>query len=91
MHNIIAFQEKFGENIVQSEKLLNLDWRIDIELGNNLAERTQNPLAFVQIDSLKKDTNEVNSIVFQLNKQELNNLYENFNKIKDQIDMLVSE
>jgi len=45
----------------------------------------------VQIDSLKKDTNEVNSVVFQLNKQELNNLYENFNKIKDQIDMLVSE
>lgn len=82
---------KFNENIVQSEKLLNFDWRLDLELGNNVTEKTQNPVAFVQIDSLKKDTNEINSSVFQLNKQEINNLFENFNKIKDQIDMLVSD
>lgn len=48
-------------------------------------------MVFLDIESHDSDTNKLKTTSYQLNKQELNNLYDNFNKIKEQINLLVSE
>ena len=89
--HLIAWQGQIMGDLVQGSKMIDFDWRMDVQLGTDSMEKTQNTIVFMQIDSLNKDKNEYGSTTFQLNKQELLNLFENFKKIKEQINLIVSE
>ena len=60
-------------------------------MSTDSQRKTSNPIVFMDIEAVDADTNKLKTTTFQLSKQELNNLCANFDKIKEQINALISE
>lgn len=62
--------------------------KIASESNSNISE----PMIFFELETMSSiRDNSRNSLIFQMNQQEVNNLYNNMKKIKDQLNLLVNE
>jgi hypothetical protein len=88
---LLDWGELIAKEITESSTFVGIDWRLDVQVSTDSEKKTSNPLVFLDIESHDSDANKLKTTSYQLNKQELLNLYDNFNKIKEQINLLVSE
>lgn len=79
------------KDITESSTYVGVDWRLDVQVSTNSEKKVSNPLVFLDIESHDPDSDKLKTTSYHLNKQELLNLYENFSKIKEQINLLVQE
>jgi HCaRG protein. len=88
---VIDWGDLISKEITECSTFVGIDWRLDVQVSTDSEKKTSNPIAFIDIESHDSDTNKLKTTTYQLNKQELLNLYDNFNKIKEQINLLVAE
>ena len=71
--------------------MVDFDWRLDMQLSTNKLDKISNPIVFFNIDTLSSTDEGVRKTLnFQMNTQDVNNLFNNLKKIKDQLGLLVS-
>jgi hypothetical protein len=87
----IDWGEQISKEITSASSYINLDWRLDVQVSTDSQRKTSNPIVFMDIEAVDADTNKLKTTTFQLSKQELSNLCANFDKIKEQINALISE
>lgn len=76
----------------QADKLLDFDWRLDMRVASRNGTKQNEPFVLFQIETMSsQEENQRNKLTFQMNGQEVNTLYNNMKKIKDQLNLLISE
>ncbi|KAM3138921.1 hypothetical protein pb186bvf_008934 [Paramecium bursaria] len=77
-----------NREICQADSLIDIDWRIDVQIQTHNQSKVNMPVLFLQLETLNSQTNEKNNVTFQLNQNEVNNFYNNLQKIKEQLASL---
>lgn len=76
----------------QAEKLLDFDWRLDMRVASRNGTRQNEAFVLFQLESMSSSKeNQRKKLAFQMNSSEINTLYNNMKKIKDQLNLLISE
>ncbi|KAL4494096.1 hypothetical protein ABPG72_016052 [Tetrahymena utriculariae] len=84
------WKKNMNSNIQQGDKLIDVDWRIDVQVATHGQEKIKNPVIFMQLET-QGSRNEMKTVNFQMNSAELNTFHNNLQKIKDQLQQIVQQ
>lgn len=89
----LVWEKQINNEISQADKLLDFDWRLDMQLiSQDSLNKKSEPIVFFELETINGLREEGrNNLVFQMNGQDLGNFYNNLKKIKEQLNLLVSE
>lgn len=92
-HKYVVWEKQINNEISQADKLLDFDWRLDMQLvSQDSLNKKSEPIVFFELETINGKREEGRrNLVFQMNGQELGNFYNNLKKIKEQLNLLVSE
>ncbi|CAD8056259.1 unnamed protein product [Paramecium sonneborni] len=77
-----------NREICQADSLIDIDWRVDIQIQTHNQQKVNMPVLFLQLETLNTQTNTKENVTFQLNQNEVNNFHNNLCKIKEQLQTL---
>lgn len=86
------WEKQINFEVCQADKLLDFDWRLDMRVASRSGMKQNEPFVLFQFETMSStEENKRNNLTFQMNTQELNTLFTNMKKIKDQLNLLISE
>ncbi|CAD8047820.1 unnamed protein product [Paramecium primaurelia] len=77
-----------NREICQADSLIDIDWRVDIQIQTHNQQKVNMPVLFLQLETLNTQKNTKENVTFQLNQNEVNNFHNNLCKIKEQLQTL---
>eukprot|EP01017_Pseudomicrothorax_dubius_P005617 TRINITY_DN11450_c0_g2_i1.p1 TRINITY_DN11450_c0_g2~~TRINITY_DN11450_c0_g2_i1.p1 ORF type:complete len:199 (-),score=62.55 TRINITY_DN11450_c0_g2_i1:64-660(-) len=72
-------------------KFVDVDWRVDVQVFSSDEGKTRKPMVYMRLDALDQASYKLDKTLVQMNKSEFDILYENLRRVKEQLDLLVSE
>ena len=86
------WEKQINFEVCQADKLLDFDWRLDMRVASRNGTKQKEPFVLFQLETMSSvEENKRNNLTFQMNGQELNTFFTNMKKIKDQLNLLISE
>jgi len=86
------WEKQINFEVCQADKLLDFDWRLDMRVASRNGMKQNEPFVLFQMETMSSvEENKRNNLTFQMNGQELNTLFTNMKKIKDQLNLLIQE
>ncbi|KRW99535.1 hypothetical protein PPERSA_02393 [Pseudocohnilembus persalinus] len=76
-------------NISQANRMVDLDWRLDIQVSTYNEVKAKHPVANIQMEIANPQKNDAKTLNFQMNNNEINSFHNQLKKIKEQLQMLV--
>ncbi|EGR33627.1 hypothetical protein IMG5_047730 [Ichthyophthirius multifiliis] len=84
-----VWRKNMNSSIQQGDTLIDIDWRIDLQVATHNNQKINRPVMFVQLET-QGIKNEMKTVNFQLNSVELNVFHNNLMKIKDQLQQIIN-
>lgn len=86
------WEKQINFEVCQADKMLDFDWRLDMRVASRSGTKQNEPFVLFQLETMSSvEENKRNNMTFQMNAQELNTLFTNMKKIKDQLNLLIQE